>query len=63
MRAMTLSLATRCAESLGLLGRRGNGLTLSLNVCPSLLDDPASATRSRARWSTRAPGRKKSSSK
>jgi EAL domain-containing protein (putative c-di-GMP-specific phosphodiesterase class I)/CheY-like chemotaxis protein len=40
MRAMTLSLATRCAESLGLLGRRGNGLTLSLNVCPSLLDDP-----------------------
>jgi len=40
MRAMTLSLATRCAQSLELLGRRGSGLTLSLNVCPSLLDDP-----------------------
>jgi EAL domain-containing protein (putative c-di-GMP-specific phosphodiesterase class I)/CheY-like chemotaxis protein len=39
MRAMTLRLAVRAAQTLVRLGRRGTGFTLSLNVCPTLLDD------------------------
>jgi EAL domain-containing protein (putative c-di-GMP-specific phosphodiesterase class I)/ActR/RegA family two-component response regulator len=43
MRALTLGLAVRAAESLAQIGRRGNGFALSLNICPTLLDDPGFA--------------------
>jgi EAL domain-containing protein (putative c-di-GMP-specific phosphodiesterase class I)/AmiR/NasT family two-component response regulator len=43
MRTMTLGLAEQAAQSLAHLGRRGNGFTLSLNICPTLLDDPGFA--------------------
>jgi EAL domain-containing protein (putative c-di-GMP-specific phosphodiesterase class I)/FixJ family two-component response regulator len=40
MRSMTLGLAARSAQCLSRLGSRGRHFTLSLNVCPTLLDDP-----------------------
>ena len=40
MRSLTLAVATRCAQYLGQVGPRGKDFTLSLNVCPTLLDDP-----------------------
>ena len=40
MRALTLGLATRSAQYLQRVAARGTGFTLSLNVCPTLLDDP-----------------------
>jgi EAL domain-containing protein (putative c-di-GMP-specific phosphodiesterase class I)/CheY-like chemotaxis protein len=40
MRAMTLGLATQSAHYLRQLGPSGRGFSLSLNVCPTLLDDP-----------------------
>src|SRR5687768_14891509 len=40
MRSLTLALASRSAEYLGQVGPRGKDFTLSLNVCPTLLDDP-----------------------
>ena len=40
MRALTLGLATRSAQYLQRVAARGKGFTLSLNVCPTLLDDP-----------------------
>ncbi len=40
MRSLTLAVAARSAEYLAQVGERGNDFTLSLNVCPSLLDDP-----------------------
>lgn len=43
MRALTLGLAVRAAESLAQISRRGNGFALSLNICPTLLDDPGFA--------------------
>jgi len=33
-------VAARSAQYLGQIGPRGKGFTLSLNVCPTLLDDP-----------------------
>ena len=41
MRALTLGLAARSAQYLQRVAARGKGFTLSLNVCPTLLDDPA----------------------
>lgn len=43
MRALTLGLAAHAAESLEQLGARRDGLTLALNICPTLLDDPGFA--------------------
>jgi len=43
MRALTLAVAARSARYLGQVGPRGKDFTLSLNVCPTLLDDPAFA--------------------
>ena len=40
MRKMTLGLATQSAQYLRELGPSGASFTLSLNVCPTLLDDP-----------------------
>ena len=40
MRSLTLAVAARSAEYLGKVGSRGKDFTLSLNVCPTLLDDP-----------------------
>src|SRR6185503_4385180 len=40
MRSLTLAVAARSAQYLGQVGPRGKGFTLSLNVCPTLLDDP-----------------------
>jgi EAL domain-containing protein (putative c-di-GMP-specific phosphodiesterase class I)/CheY-like chemotaxis protein len=40
MRPLTLGLAARAVRCLSLLSARGNDFTLSLNVCPTLLDDP-----------------------
>jgi len=40
MRSLTLALASRSAEYLGQVGPRGKDFTLSLNVCPTLLDEP-----------------------
>jgi len=40
MRSLTLAVAARSAQYLGQIGPRGKGFTLSLNVCPTLLDDP-----------------------
>jgi EAL domain-containing protein (putative c-di-GMP-specific phosphodiesterase class I)/CheY-like chemotaxis protein len=40
MRSLTLAVAARCAQYLGQVGPRGKDFTLSLNVCPTLLDDP-----------------------
>ena len=40
MRPMTLGLAARSARCLSQLGAGGKNFTLSLNVCPTLLDDP-----------------------
>lgn len=40
MRPMTLELAARSARCLSLLTTRGDDFTLSLNVCPTLLDEP-----------------------
>jgi EAL domain-containing protein (putative c-di-GMP-specific phosphodiesterase class I)/CheY-like chemotaxis protein len=40
MRALTLGLAVQSAQYLGQVGARGKDFTLSLNVCPTLLDDP-----------------------
>jgi EAL domain-containing protein (putative c-di-GMP-specific phosphodiesterase class I)/CheY-like chemotaxis protein len=40
MRSLTLAVAARSAEYLGRVGERGKDFTLSLNVCPTLLDDP-----------------------
>ena len=40
MRALTLQVAARSAQSLEQLPRRGQGFTVALNVCPTLLDDP-----------------------
>jgi EAL domain-containing protein (putative c-di-GMP-specific phosphodiesterase class I)/CheY-like chemotaxis protein len=43
MRPLTLDLTARSARCLSLLGTRGGDFTLSLNVCPTLLDDPGFA--------------------
>ncbi len=40
MRALTLGLAARAAQCLSLVATRGDDFALSLNVCPTLLDDP-----------------------
>ncbi len=40
MRSLTLAVAARSAQYLGQVGSRGKDFTLSLNVCPTLLDDP-----------------------
>jgi EAL domain-containing protein (putative c-di-GMP-specific phosphodiesterase class I)/CheY-like chemotaxis protein len=40
MRSLTLGLAAQSAECLARVGARGREFTLSLNVCPTLLDDP-----------------------
>src|SRR5688572_11938234 len=40
MRSLTLALAARSAEYLAQVSPRGKDFTLSLNVCPTLLDDP-----------------------
>jgi EAL domain-containing protein (putative c-di-GMP-specific phosphodiesterase class I)/CheY-like chemotaxis protein len=40
MRSLTLAVAARSAEYLSKVGSRGKDFTLSLNVCPTLLDDP-----------------------
>ncbi len=40
MRKMTLGLATQSAQYLRRVGASGGSFTLSLNVCPTLLDDP-----------------------
>ena len=40
MRALTLGLAAKSAQHLRRLGPGGRNFTLSLNVCPTLLDDP-----------------------
>lgn len=40
MRSLTLGLAARSAECLAQVGPRSREFTLSLNVCPTLLDDP-----------------------
>ena len=40
MRSLTLAVAARSAQYLGQVGPRGKDFTLSLNVCPTLLDDP-----------------------
>jgi EAL domain-containing protein (putative c-di-GMP-specific phosphodiesterase class I)/CheY-like chemotaxis protein len=40
MLSLTLAVAARCAQYLGQVGPRGKDFTLSLNVCPTLLDDP-----------------------
>jgi EAL domain-containing protein (putative c-di-GMP-specific phosphodiesterase class I)/AmiR/NasT family two-component response regulator len=40
MRSLTLAVAERSAQYLGQVGPRGDDFTLSLNICPSLLDDP-----------------------
>jgi EAL domain-containing protein (putative c-di-GMP-specific phosphodiesterase class I)/CheY-like chemotaxis protein len=40
MRTLTLGLATQSARCLRQLGARGLSFALSLNVCPTLLDDP-----------------------
>jgi EAL domain-containing protein (putative c-di-GMP-specific phosphodiesterase class I)/CheY-like chemotaxis protein len=40
MRSLTLAVAARSAEYLQQVGPRGKDFTLSLNVCPTLLDDP-----------------------
>ncbi len=40
MRSLTLGVAARSAEYLEQVAPRGKDFTLSLNVCPSLLDDP-----------------------
>jgi EAL domain-containing protein (putative c-di-GMP-specific phosphodiesterase class I) len=40
MRTLTLGLASQSAQCLRQLGPRGLSFALSLNVCPSLLDDP-----------------------
>jgi EAL domain-containing protein (putative c-di-GMP-specific phosphodiesterase class I)/CheY-like chemotaxis protein len=40
MRSLTLALAARSAEYLAQVGERGKDFTLSLNVCPTLLDEP-----------------------
>jgi EAL domain-containing protein (putative c-di-GMP-specific phosphodiesterase class I)/FixJ family two-component response regulator len=53
MRSLTLAVAARSAEYLGQVGPRGKGFTLSLNICPTLLDDPDFAA-SLARVLTRA---------
>lgn len=40
MRSLTLGLAMQSARCLERVGARGKDFTLSLNVCPTLLDDP-----------------------
>jgi len=40
MRSLTLGLAAQSAECLAQVGPRSREFTLSLNVCPTLLDDP-----------------------
>jgi EAL domain-containing protein (putative c-di-GMP-specific phosphodiesterase class I) len=40
MRSLTLAVAARSAQYLEHVGARGKDFTLSLNVCPTLLDDP-----------------------
>lgn len=40
MRALTLGVASQAARCLAQLPDRGNDFTLSLNVCPTLLDSP-----------------------
>jgi EAL domain-containing protein (putative c-di-GMP-specific phosphodiesterase class I)/FixJ family two-component response regulator len=40
MRSLTLAVAARSAEYLAQVSPRGKDFTLSLNVCPTLLDDP-----------------------
>lgn len=40
MRSLTLAVAARSAQYLGQVGPRGKDFTLSINVCPTLLDDP-----------------------
>jgi len=40
MRLLTLAVAATSANFLGKLASRGKDFTLSLNVCPTLLDDP-----------------------
>jgi EAL domain-containing protein (putative c-di-GMP-specific phosphodiesterase class I)/CheY-like chemotaxis protein len=40
MRSLTLGLATQSARCLERVSARGKDFTLSLNVCPTLLDDP-----------------------
>ena len=40
MRSLTLGLATQSAHCLERVSARGKDFTLSLNVCPTLLDDP-----------------------
>jgi EAL domain-containing protein (putative c-di-GMP-specific phosphodiesterase class I)/CheY-like chemotaxis protein len=40
MRSLTLAVAARSAQYLDKVGPRGKDFTLSLNVCPTLLDDP-----------------------
>jgi EAL domain-containing protein (putative c-di-GMP-specific phosphodiesterase class I)/CheY-like chemotaxis protein len=40
MRSLTLGLAAQSAQCLSQLSARGKDFTVSLNVCPTLLDDP-----------------------
>ena len=40
MRSLTLAVAARSAQCLEHISPRGKDFTLSLNVCPTLLDDP-----------------------